>query len=128
MIRLRMEVEDERKLAMAALYPPPPIYVNTKSKKDFYVIKKTCFGSVNEDRYSVSTLKSYVDELYDLQHVLFHIEDGLATLLLWRGQMEVTIPYLDVEINVPIHSICAFILSTFLVEHPTLIPSFCFIK
>ena len=126
MIRLRMEVEDERKLAMAALYPPPPIYVNTKSKKDFYVIKKTCFGSVNEDRYSVSTLKSYVDELYDLQHVLFHIEDGLATLLLWRGQMEVTIPYLDVEINVPIHSICAFILSTFLVEHPTLIPSFCF--
>jgi hypothetical protein len=121
-----MEVSDERKLAIAAMYPPPPTYVNTKNRKDFAVIQKTCFGSVDEDQYSVSTLKSYIDELYHLQHVLFYIEDGLMALVLWRGQTELSIPFSNVELNVPTHSIWAFVLSTFLVEHPTLIPSFCF--
>jgi hypothetical protein len=126
MIRLRMEVPDERKLAMAALYPPPPIYVNTKSRKDFDVIRKTCFGSVDEDRYSVSTLKSYIDEIYELQYTLFYIEDGLMALLLWRGHCEWTVPLVEIEVNIPLHSIIAFVMTTFLVEYPTLIPCFCF--
>jgi len=126
MIRLRMDVPDERRLAMAVLYPPPPIYVNTKNRKDFQVIRKTCFGSVDEERYSQSTLKSYIDEVYQLQYALFFVEDSLKALLLWRGQVEWMVPYFDVEVNLPIHSIIVFALSTFLVEHPMLIPSFCF--
>jgi len=126
MIRVRMEIPDERKLTMASLYPPPPIYVNTKSKKDFEVIHKTCFGSVDEDKYSVSTLKSYIDELYELQHTWFYIEDGLSSLLLWRGHFEWTIPFTEIELDLPIHSMFAFVVFTFLVEHPTFIPSFCF--
>lgn len=126
MIRLRMEIPDERKIAMAALYPPPPIYVNTKSKKDFEVIQKTCFGSVDEDKFSVSTLKSYIDELYELQHAWFYIEDGLMSLLLWRGHFEWTIPFTEIELDLPIHSFTAFVMFTFLVEYPTFIPSFGF--
>lgn len=126
MIRLRMEVPDERKLVMAALYPPPPIYVNTKNRKDFAVIQRTCFGSVDEDLYSVAVLKSYIDELAELQQAMFYIEDGLMALLLWRGHAEWTIPFFDVEVKLPTHSFWAFVVSTFLVEHPTLIPSVCF--
>ncbi len=126
MIRLRMEVPDERKLAMAALYPPPPIYVNSKNRKDFDVIQKTCFGSVDEDMYSVAVLKSYIDEISELQQALFYIEDGLMTLLLWRGSTEWTIPFFDIDVMLPTHSFWAFVFSTFLVEHPTFIPSFCF--
>ena len=126
MIRLRMDVSDERKLAMAALYPPPPIYVNTKSRKDFDVIRKTCFGSVDEDQYSTSTLYSYIDEICELQYTLFYIEDGLMALFLWRGHCECTIPLVEIEVNIPLHSIIAFVVSTLLVEYPTLIPSFCF--
>jgi len=126
MIRLRIEIHDERKFAMAALYPPPPIYVNTKLKKDFEVIRQTLLGSVDEEKYSISTLKSYVDEIYELQHLLFYIEDGLMAVLLWRGTFEMMIPYLEVEVDLPLQSLCAFLISIFLVEHPTFIPSFCF--
>eukprot|EP00535_Pseudo-nitzschia_heimii_P007256 CAMPEP_0197177648 /NCGR_PEP_ID=MMETSP1423-20130617/3180_1 /TAXON_ID=476441 /ORGANISM="Pseudo-nitzschia heimii, Strain UNC1101" /LENGTH=1215 /DNA_ID=CAMNT_0042627229 /DNA_START=106 /DNA_END=3753 /DNA_ORIENTATION=- len=125
-IRVRMEIPDERKLAMAALYPPPPIYVNSKSLKDFSVIKQTCFGKVDEEEYSTETLKSYVDEIYALEHVLFFLEDGLTTLLLWRGNFEFTIPYLEIKANLPIHSMSAFALAIVIVENPTLLPSLCF--
>jgi len=126
MIRLRMEIHDERQLVLAALRPPPPIYVNTKSRKDFRVIRQTCFGAVDEERYSVSTLKSYIDELYELQESLFYIEDGLMTLLLWRGSLQWTIPVLQIEVDLPIHSISAFVTAVFLVENPNFVPSFCF--
>jgi len=126
MIRLRMEINDERKLTLATLHPPEPTYVNTKSRKDFHVIQQTCFGSIDEQRYSIATLKSYIDELYSLMHVLFYIEDALMTVILWRGHFEWTVPKWNKTINLPIHSATAFVLAIVLVENPTLFPSFCF--
>jgi C2 domain len=125
-IRLRMEIFDERKLALVALQPPPPIYVNAKKRRDFRVIRETCLGNVDEERYSVSTLKSYVEELQELQYVLFYLEDAAMTLFLWRGHLD--IPLFGREIKLPLHSLNAFILSTFLVEHPQLLPSFGFLS
>jgi hypothetical protein len=100
--------------------------VNVKTRQDFRVIRETCLGNVDEERYSVSTLKSYVEELQELQYILFYLEDAAKTLFLWRGHFELTI--FGHEITVPLHSLNAFIFSTFLVEHPQLLPSFGFLS
>merc|ERR1712151_1278851 len=34
-IRLRMEIDDERKFLLSNIEPPPLLYVNTKTKRDF---------------------------------------------------------------------------------------------
>lgn len=57
-IRLRLEIPDQRKLALSALQPPIPTYVNVKKGKDFKVVRQTCLGKVDVEKYSLSTLKS----------------------------------------------------------------------
>jgi C2 domain len=57
-IRLRLEIPDERKLVLSVLDPPVPTYVNVKRGKDFRVVRQTCLGKVDVDRYSLETLKS----------------------------------------------------------------------
>jgi len=56
-VRLRLEIPDERKLALSALEPPSPVYVNVKRRKEFRVVRQTCLGNVEVDRYSVRTIK-----------------------------------------------------------------------
>jgi hypothetical protein len=123
-IRLRLEIYDERKLALTTLEPPAAVYVNVKNRRDYRVIRETCFGKYDEEKYDVRTLKSYVDELQQLQYSLFYIQDALTTLFLWRGHFELKV--FGKEIHLPVHSFNAFVVSTFLVEHPQLFPSFCF--
>jgi hypothetical protein len=119
-----MEIPDERKLPLASLQPPPPVYVNVKQRRDFRVIRETCLGKHDEDRYNINTLKSYIDELQELQYSLFYIEDALMTVLLWRGHFE--LKAFGKIFKLPIHSMNVFLVSIFLVEHPQLFPSFCF--
>jgi hypothetical protein len=57
-VRLRMEIPDERKLPLCALEPPENVYVNVKKRKDFRVVRQTCFGKYDVEKYSLSTLKS----------------------------------------------------------------------
>lgn len=57
-IRLRLDIPDERKLALSVLEPPPPTYVNVKKGKDFRVIRQTCIGKHDIEKYSLNTLKS----------------------------------------------------------------------
>ncbi len=123
-IRLRLEIPDERKLVLASLEPPPPVYVNVTKKRDFAVIRQTCLGKYDEEKYSVNTMKSYIEELQELKYALFYLEDALMTLFLWRGHFELTI--FGREIRLPVHSFNAFVVAVFLVEHPQLFPSFCF--
>jgi hypothetical protein len=66
----------------------------------------------------------YVDELSEYQRVLFHVEDGIMALLLWRGHFPVKIG--STTIKLPIHSLNAFLVAITLVENPQLYPSFCF--
>ena len=57
-IRLRLEIPDERMMALASLEPPLPTYVNVKKGKEFRVIRQTCLGSTDVDKYSTTTLSS----------------------------------------------------------------------
>ena len=43
-VRLRMEIDDDRALLLSNLEPPPEFYVNTKTRKDFRVVRFTCQG------------------------------------------------------------------------------------
>ena len=123
-IRLRIELDDERKLILSTLEPPPPVYVNVKKRKDFRVVRATCMGKTDYEKYSVKTIKSYLDELREYQQILFYLEDGLMALLLWRGQFPLKIG--STTYALPMHSINAFIAATLLVERPQLFPSFAF--
>ena len=57
-IRLRLDIPDERKVALAVLEPPPPIFVNMKKGKDFRVIRQTCLGKQDVERYNLAILRS----------------------------------------------------------------------
>jgi len=121
-LRLRMEFPDERALVLSTMTPPPTMYVNTKSRKDFRVVRFTCTGKYDMDAYNRQTLFAYVEELTALQEVKYYIEDAIMTLLLWRGTA--LVPFTDYK--APVHSLTAFIAFTLLVERPQLMPSFFF--
>ena len=57
-IRLRLEIPDERKIVLSTLEPPPPFYVNVKKRKDFRVVRSTCIGKFDYEKYSIKTIKS----------------------------------------------------------------------
>jgi C2 domain len=56
-IRLRLEIPDERKLALSVLEPPVPTYVNVHRRKDFRLVRQTCLGKVDVDRYNIGVIK-----------------------------------------------------------------------
>ena len=59
-IRLRIEIEDERRLLLSAIEPPPNMFVNTKTRKEFRVVRFTCTGKYNMEKYSMKTINRYV--------------------------------------------------------------------
>ena len=57
-IRLRLEVDDERKMLLKALEPPPTVYVNVKSRKDWALVRYTCQGKIDTEAYSMKVINS----------------------------------------------------------------------
>lgn len=57
-IRVRLEIEDERKLLLSAIEPPPRMYVNVKTRKEFRVVRFTCTGKYNMEKYSMKVINS----------------------------------------------------------------------
>jgi hypothetical protein len=57
-VRVRLEIDDDRKLLLSNLEPPPQMYVNVKNRKDFRVIRYTCTGKYDMDKYSMKVINS----------------------------------------------------------------------
>lgn len=57
-LRLRLEVENDRKLLLSTLEPPPQMYVNVKTRKEFRVVRYTCTGKYNMEKYSMKVINS----------------------------------------------------------------------
>jgi hypothetical protein len=57
-LRLRLEIPDERKLLLSNLEPPPQMYVNVKTRKEFRVVRYTCSGKYNMDKYNMKVINS----------------------------------------------------------------------
>ncbi len=57
-IRLRLEIPDERKLLLATLEPPPQMYVNVKTRKEFSAVRRTCTGKYDMEKYNMKVINS----------------------------------------------------------------------
>lgn len=57
-LRLRIEIPDERKLLLSNMEPPPQMYVNTKTRRDFRVVRFTCSGKYDMESYSMKVINS----------------------------------------------------------------------
>jgi hypothetical protein len=123
-VRLRLEIEDDRKLLLSNLEPPPDMYVNVKKRKDFRVVRYTCTGKYDMTKYDMKYINSYIEELLSIQHVLYYLQDALMALILWRGTLPIEIR--GETYKFPVHSLSAFIAAVLLVEQPQLIPSLFF--
>ena len=107
-------------MLMASLEPAPRFHVNMKKRMTHPVANFTCFGAHNEDKYDVKILRSYVNEMLELKRfAAYAVNDALASLIMWRGQLKVG------TVNLPIHSALAFFGGIFVVERPHLLPG-CF--
>jgi hypothetical protein len=116
-----MEVDDERGYLLASLSPPPPVYINVKWKKSLTVARFTVRGEYdNDEKFQLSVLQGYVvDEILHsyLRRLLYSVQDGLKSLMLWRNQV-----YLfDGWVGFPIYSLLLFVLSILAVHSPQLI-------
>jgi hypothetical protein len=104
------------------------------------------FPQVDKKVFSMDTLTSYVDELQGYQALVHVMKSAVFTGLLWRGPFPITlhVPTLSprpvnleqpsqsllqrlfkpVTLNLPIHSIVAFLVGILLAEDYNLFPSF----
>ena len=82
-----------------------------------WTVDKEC----DNGSYSVKTITSYIDELYQYQNVLLDIQDAFETVILWRGTYHVHWP---TKIQLPLHSLVALILLGYLIESPEFFPTF----
>jgi hypothetical protein len=57
-IRVRLDITEERKLLLSAIEPPPAVYVNVKTRKEFRVVRYTCTGKYNMEKYSMKIINA----------------------------------------------------------------------
>jgi hypothetical protein len=123
-IRLRIQLDSERAVLMAALRPCPEIYVNVRKRKSLPVARYTCCGEYdNEEKFSLRILLSYVDELKEtyLRRILYALNDGGQSIIFWRGQVKVG------PVWIPLHSFLLFCVGIIVVERPRMVPAFLFL-
>ena len=66
-------------------------------------------------------IRSYIDEfLQYLELGSFEVNRGAKSLILWRGQVQIG------GINMPLHSVLAFVSATYVIERPPLFPAYFF--
>eukprot|EP00977_Amphora_coffeiformis_P016528 scaffold5139_cov155-Amphora_coffeaeformis.AAC.3 len=120
-IRLRMEVDDERRALLATMFKPPPVvYVNVTKKKSLQVARYTCCGEYNnEEKFSVQVLQGYIAEILDgyLKTIIESLQHGGASLIFWRNQVTIG------AVGFPLYSLLAFIVGISVVENPEFLPA-----
>jgi hypothetical protein len=57
-VRLRLDVEDERKLMLTVLRPPPEFYVNVKNRQQLQMIRVTVWGVEDMDSFSTEVIRA----------------------------------------------------------------------
>ena len=57
-VRLRIEIPDERKFILGATEPPPPCYLNAKDRKTWLVLRQTCMGIYDNEKFNFKQLQS----------------------------------------------------------------------
>ena len=100
---------------------PPPLYINTTSRKTLEVARYTLYGEYNDgEKFHLSILYSYIDEIFEgyLQRVFYAVQDGGRSLIFWKNQV-----YVGGRIGIPLYSLLLFVLCLLAVERPRFIPA-----
>ena len=53
-----IEIPDERKFILGATEPPPPCYLNAKDRKTWLVLRQTCMGMYDNEKFNFKQLQS----------------------------------------------------------------------
>eukprot|EP00545_Synedropsis_sp_CCMP1620_P013185 CAMPEP_0119011176 /NCGR_PEP_ID=MMETSP1176-20130426/5499_1 /TAXON_ID=265551 /ORGANISM="Synedropsis recta cf, Strain CCMP1620" /LENGTH=1142 /DNA_ID=CAMNT_0006963953 /DNA_START=65 /DNA_END=3493 /DNA_ORIENTATION=+ len=143
-IRLRIDWNDARKVALASMELPPQVYINVATSRDYNTAIFTCEGKDDRNVFNLGTLTEHVDEIQGYYKDLIPIlRAAVFTVLLWRGHFPIRMrvprcfplsPMEDrrfvdrfteeVTMFLPLHSLSAFIFGVVLAEHYNLLPSF----
>lgn len=57
-VRLRKEIPDERLYAVTGIEPPRACHINVESRKEFRVVRQTCIGAQDYERFSFQIFMS----------------------------------------------------------------------
>lgn len=120
MVRLRMELKEEKELILSNLQMPPEFFVNVQSGKDFDLVRQTVGGRQDLQAYNKDTIQLYIDELQGYIVLKYYLIDAIKSILFWRGQVKIFGFWL------PIHSVAVFFAGVTLAEKPSLYPSYWF--
>jgi hypothetical protein len=125
-VRVRVELDNERRYLLASLQPPPPVYINVAKRKSMYVARYTAMGEYDtQDKFQLAVLQGYIDEILQgyVRRILYGLQDGLRSLFLWKNQITVEYQKYKIHFGFPLYSLLAFTMSLLALEIPTLIPS-----
>jgi len=143
-LRIRLELNNERKAVLAGLHPPPQFYINVATYRDYKVVNFVIEGKYDIHVFDMDLLAEYVEELKETGLALVPILKNAAFLVVfWRGHHPLRLrvfrcPPLPASndislwnrftrtttILLPLHSVVAFVAAVFLVEDYNLFPSF----
>lgn len=88
-VRLRMEFPSTRKMLLSALSPPKNNVIALRKKSEWSVAHYTVEGAVDDDKFSISTMTRYLEELEayltlldDIKNALWHVSHARCLMRL----------------------------------------------
>lgn len=130
-IRLRIEWGDKccvanetKNMLLAGIIPSRSFYISVPHKENFQTAYYTTNAEHRAQAYSTKTLTAYVEELQDYvdEDVIGLILDATSTVLLWRGHWRIKV--WCCSINMPLHSMTAFIWGILVTQDYNRFPAF----
>jgi len=143
-VRLCIDCPDGRAMIFSALTFPAPVWINVKTAKENDMILHTVYGYGESPGYSLDTICSQITELSSYQIILYYIYESAPSVLLWKNHFDVSIPvpckcadsskdktffrkyFKTIQVNIPLHSMIAFIAGITLIEDVGLIVPYFF--
>lgn len=83
-LRLRLELSDMRKAMMLGMFPPPPATVSVSRRIDFELAHYTTDGIVDDQKYSLSTMARYIEELESYLEITEYLKEAAMAV---RGEI-----------------------------------------
>jgi hypothetical protein len=109
LIRLRLEINNKTRAALASMLPPDPLscYLSSKHNADYQLLHYTAEGKRNFLRWDLATFTGHIEELQTYGNLVDNIINALAILWLWRGSFKMSL--CGKETLLPLHSIVLFV-------------------
>ena len=126
-IRVRMEIDDPRRVVLSYLRQPPKIRINSNKAKKHACIEDSCIGTHDTREYSLVNIIRHLEEIVSYKDVAYYLMEGARNILFWRCVYPLTlrVPCFKKEkvIFLPMSSFIVFVTCTIGIERPILLPS-----